>query len=338
MIRSREFRFALAGAALLALSPCLSQATNPIDPGWYADPEVAIFGDRYWVFPTTSARYDDQLHFDAFSSPDLVNWTKHPHVLRAEDVSWAQRAMWAPCCIEKEGKYYLFFSANDLQRPGGPLYDPNDPKSHTGGIGVAVADQPQGPYRDLLGKPLIGDFHHDAQPIDQCVWRDDDGTYYIYYGGWGHCNVGRLRDDFTGLVPFDNGELFREITPRGYVEGPVMFKRAGKYYFMWSQGGWTNDTYHVAYAIADSPLGPFERVGTVLKSDPAVATGAGHNSVLHSPASDSWYIVYHRRPIPNQDRDHRVTCIDKLEFNADGTIRPVVMTNTGVEPAPLETR
>jgi GH43 family beta-xylosidase len=77
-------------------------------------------------------------------------------------------------------------------------------------------------------------------------------------------------------------------------------------------------------------MGPFRRIGTILESDENVATGAGHNSVIHIPGTDRWLIVYHRRPIPNEDRDHRVTCIDKLEFNNDGTIRPVVMTFEGV--------
>src|SRR5690606_24746437 len=111
---------------------------NPHWAGGYADPQVAVIDGRYWLFATCSARYDDQLFFDAFSSPDLVTWTKHERVLDDETIAWARRAMWAPCAVEKDGKTYLFFSANDLQRPGGPLYDPNDPKSHTGGIGVAV--------------------------------------------------------------------------------------------------------------------------------------------------------------------------------------------------------
>ncbi len=329
----------------------MATAQNPIAEGWYADPEAAVFDGAYWVFPTTSAAYDDQLHFDAFSSPDLVNWTKHERVLTSQDIAWARRAMWAPCCVENDGRYFLFFAANDLQRPGGPLYDAGDKASLAGGIGVAVADNPAGPYEDYLGKPLVGEFHHDAQPIDQCVFRDDDGTHYFFYGGWGHCNVGRLNDDFTGFLPFEDGELFHEVTPKGYVEGPLMFKRERrprseglaaaepsppKYYFMWSEGGWGNSSYRVAYAIADSPLGPFERIGTILESDPDVATGAGHHSVVQSPTSGQWYIVYHRRPIPNEGRDHRVTCIDKLEFNDDGTIKPVKMTFEGVKPDPAE--
>jgi len=308
---------------------------NPILPGWTADPEVAVLDGSYWIFPTHSAPYEEQVFLDAYSSHDLVTWTRHPRVLDTSIVTWARKALWAPCVVERDGSFYLFFSANDLQRPGGPLWEESDPSSHTGGIGVAVAPSPAGPYRDLLGRPLIGEFHHGAQPIDQFVFEDVDGTTYLFYGGWGHCNVGVLRDDLTGFVPFDDGQTFHEVTPQGYVEGPVLFRRGGSYYFLWSEGGWGDASYRVAYALADCPTGPFRRVGTILERDESVATGAGHNSVLRLPGTDEWYVVYHRRPVPNQGRDHRVTCIDQLHFRADGTLEPVVMTFRGVRRRPL---
>lgn len=235
--------------------------------------------------------------------------------------------MWAPSVVKKDNQYFLFFSANDIQskkRNG-------DKDDHNGGIGIAVASKPEGPYKDYLGKPLINEFYNDAQPIDQYVFQDKDGQYYIIYGGWGRCNIGKLNKDFTALVPFENGELVKEITPKGYVEGPTMFIRNGMYYFMWSEGGWTNGTYKVAYARSSSLFGPFERETTILESDSSVATGAGHHSVMNIPGTDEWYIVYHRRPIPNLGRDHRVTCIDRLYFEADGSIRKVKMSFEGVE-------
>lgn len=308
---------------------------NPIFEGWYADPEGAVFGKEYWVFPTYSAAYKQQLHLDAFSSKDLVTWEKHPNVIDTSVIKWAKQAIWAPAIVTKDKKYYLFFSANDVQRPSRAGYDPKNTINHFGGIGVAVADNPGGPYKDYLGKPLIGDFHNDAQPIDQGIFKDKDGTWYMFYGGWGHCNMVKLNKDFTGFLPWEDGNLFKEITPKGYVEGPFMFSRKGKYYLMWSEGGWTNGTYKVAYGISDKPTGPFNRIGTILESNPAVATGAGHNSVINTPGTDNWYIVYHRRPIPNLGRDHRVTCIDKLEFEADGTIKQVVMTVAGVQAAKI---
>jgi len=308
---------------------------NPISDGWYADPEGIVFGDEYWIYPTFSAAYTNQLHFDAFSSKDLVNWKKHENILDTSAIKWAKQAMWAPAAIEKGGKYYLFFSANDVQRPSRAGWNPDNDIDHYGGIGVAVSDSPGGPFRDYLGKPLIDDFYNDAQPIDQFVFKDTDGTYYMFYGGWSHCNIGKLNSDFTGFIPWENGELFHEITPDGYVEGPFMFIRNGKYYFMWSEGGWTNDSYKVAYAISDKVTGPYNRIGTVLESDTTVATGAGHNSIIHKPNSNDWYMVYHRRPIPNLGRDHRVTAIDEMEFNEDGTIKPVKMTFEGVAANPI---
>lgn len=261
-----------------------------------------------------------QLFFDCFSSADLVKWTKHERILDSTRIKWAKRAMWAPSIICKDGRYFLFFGANDIQ---------ND--EHLGGIGIAVADRPQGPYSDYLGRPLIDKFHNGAQPIDQFVFKDVDGTYYLIYGGWKHCNIAKLNQDFDGFVPFEDGKIFMEITPAGYVEGPVMFMRNGKYYFMWSEGGWGGPNYSVAYAMADSVLGPFKRIAKVLQLDPNVATGAGHHSVIHEKTSEQWYAVYHRRPLGETDANHRVTCIDKMEFNEDGRIKPIVITDEGVQ-------
>ena len=299
---------------------------NPILPGWYADPETAVFDNTYWIYPTTSRPYAEQVFFDAFSSPDLVNWTKHSAVLKIEAISWAKEALWAPSVVEKDGKYYFFFSANDIKSD-----------DEVGGIGVAVADKPEGPFRDHLGKPLIGTFHNGAQPIDQFVFKDDDGTWYLIYGGWKHANIVRLKDDFSGLQPLPDGTLYKEITPAPeYVEGSLMFKRDGRYYYMWSEGGWGEPDYAVAYAIADTPTGPFKRIGTILQQDPAIATSAGHHSVIHAPGSEDWYIVYHRRPLGETSRHHRATAIERMSFDAQGRILPVKITHEGVKAHPLK--
>ena len=116
----------------------------------------------------------------------------------------------------------------------------------------------------------------------------------------------------------------------------MMLFRDGKVYFMWSEGAWTNASYQVAYAMADDIEGPFERIGTVIQPDAKVATGAGHHSVLKIPGRDEYYMVYHRRPPGETDGNHRATAIDKMEFNPDGTIKPVVMTDKGVEARPLK--
>ena len=292
---------------------------NPVFPGWYADPEAAIFNNTYWIYPTYSDKFDNQVFFDAFSSRNLVDWKKHSRILDTSDVKWARRAMWAPAVVKKGKKYYLFFGANDIQSD-----------NEVGGIGVAVADKPQGPFRDYLGKPLIDKFHNGAQPIDQFVFQDKDGEYYIIYGGWKHCNIAKLKDDFTGIVPFEDGSMFREITPEGYVEGPIMFIKDNKYYFMWSEGGWGGPNYSVAYAVADNLLGPFKREGKILQQDSTVARGAGHHSVIHHKKSDEWYIVYHRRPLSETEANHREVCIDRMHFDENGKIKPVKITFEGV--------
>ncbi len=325
---ARRCRSIIPTALIIVLSiipgRAANTAGNPIFPGWYADPEGVIYGNEYWIYPTYSAPYDQQVFLDAFSSPDLVTWTRHSRILDTNAVLWARRAMWAPAAIENGGRYFLFFSANDIQ---------ND--QQRGGIGVAVADRPSGPFKDYLGQPLIDRFHNGAQPIDQFVFKDRDGQHYMFYGGWRHCNIGRLRSDFKGFEPFADGTTFKEVTPAGYVEGPFMFLKDGRYYFMWSEGGWTGPNYSVAYAIADSPLGPFKRIGKILQQDPKVATGAGHHSVLKLPGADTWFIVYHRRPLGEKDGNHRVTCIDRMEFDEQGFIRPVRITHEGVSRSPL---
>src|SRR5882757_6956487 len=266
---------ALAAPAVHAVAQDKKTSGNPVVEGWYADPEAKIFNHQYWLYPTYSAKYNEQVYMDAFSSPDLVHWTKHPHIVDTTGVKWVRRALWAPAVTEKGGKYYIFFGANDIQN--------NDEK---GGIGVAVSDNPGGPFKDYLGKPLIDQIINKAQPIDQFVFKDDNGQYYMIYGGWGQCNIVKLKNDFTGVVPFEDGIIYKKITPEGYVEGPVMFKRKGKYYFMWSEGGWTGPDYRVAYAIGDTPFGPFKRIGTILKQDASIATGAGHHSVINVPGTD----------------------------------------------------
>ncbi len=318
---------------------------NPIFPGWYADPEARIFDNTYWVYPTYSddyglpdrsetisaaqlitqkntinPQYLKQTFLNAFSSKDMVTWKKYPHILDIKNVKWAAYSIWAPSITKKDGKYYLFFGANDIQ---------ND--KQLGGIGVAVSNKPYGPFTDHIGKPLIDKFYNNAQPIDQFVFRDTDNQYYLIYGGWRHCNIVKLNDDFTGFKSFEDGITFKSITPDNYVEGPFMILRKGKYYLMWSEGNWTGSDYSVAYGMADSPQGPFKRIGKILEQDAAIATGAGHHSVINIPKTDDWYIFYHRHPLNTTNGNHRETCVERMYFNEDGTIKPVKITNEGVE-------
>jgi beta-xylosidase len=292
-------------------------SNNPVIPGWYADPEAHVYNGRYYIYPTYSAPYGKQTFFEAFSSPDLVHWHREGRILDFKDIPWStNKAAWAPTVIERDGTYFMYFSAGD-----------------GAGIGVATAKSPAGPFKDALGKPLIKEYINGAQPIDANAFIDDDGQAYLYYGGWQHANVVKLSRDMLRT----EGE-FKEITPEHYVEGPFMLKRNGTYYFMWSEGGWGNDSYGVAYAKAKSPLGPFVRAGKILGTDPAVAKGAGHHSVFKIPGTEDYYISYHRRPLEETDANHRVVCIDRLYFDKNGDILPIKQTFEGVPPRPLRRR
>ncbi len=287
---------------------------NPVLPGWHADPEIHLFEGRYYIYPTYSAPYEEQTFFEVWSSNDLVEWTNHGRCLDFADVPWStNRAAWAPSVAEKEGRYYMYFSAGD-----------------GAGLGVGVAEHPAGPFVDVLGGPLIKEYHHGAQPIDAHGFVDDDGRAYLYYGGWRHAVVVELGADMISVV----GE-FREITPTNYVEGPFMAKRNGEYVFMWSEGNWTDSSYAVAYGRSKSPFGPFVREGVILKSDPEVGNGAGHHSVLNFPGTDEWIICYHRRPLDETSPHNRVTCLDELRFDQLGGILPVQITNRGVARRPI---
>ncbi|HEY1006010.1 MAG TPA: family 43 glycosylhydrolase, partial [Sphingobacteriaceae bacterium] len=175
------FALSLATAAHAQSQNQPAKSGNPVFPGWYADPEGAVFGNRFWIYPTYSDKYEKQVFLDAFSSKDLVNWEKHEKILDTADFKWARKAVWAPSIIQKGSDYFLFFGANDIQSD-----------NETGGIGVGISKSPSGPFRDHLGKPLVDKFHNGAQPIDQFVFRDNDGQHYLIYGGWKHCNIARL--------------------------------------------------------------------------------------------------------------------------------------------------
>ncbi|KAI1195847.1 putative glycosyl hydrolase [Nemania serpens] len=300
------------------LNYATAEAGNPFVEGWYADPGSAVYDGLFWVYPTSSCTYEEQTYIDAFSSPDLVNWTKHPNVLTIANVAWAKKALWAPTPVSRNGKYYLYFSANDVQE---------HQDGELGGIGVAVADKPEGPFVDAIGKPLIGSYYNGAQPIDPYVFIDDvNSKTYIYYGGHSHASVAIVNEDMISLGSFDDGITYKEITPKNYVSGAKIFKRNDIFYLMWSEGSWTGSGYRVSYAMADNPLGPFDRLATILEQDSAVAKGTGHNSVICVPDTDIWYILYHRRPLSASDeRDCRTLAYDRMYFNEDGTIQPITM-------------
>lgn len=302
-------------ATILAMSISVFAMHGQIFEGWYADPDIRLYNGVFWVFPTTSIAFEDQSYFDAWSSPDLEEWTKHASIITTETIRWAKDNFWAPASVSRNEKYYLYFSANGLRT-----------SNEAAGIGVAVADSPGSPYEDAMGRRLIDTVINNANPMDPDVFIDDDGQVYFYYGGTA-ANVALLGNDmvsFRQLPHEPNGTFFKDITPTPkFVEGTKVFKKNSVYYMMWSENGYGDPTYQVSYGTSDSPFGPFEVRGVILQQKPEVAVATGHNSIVNIPGTDEWYIFYHRRSKKEKDPNKRVIAYDPMYFNVDGTIQPV---------------
>ena len=300
---------------------------NPVLSGYYADPEILYSKKtkKYYLYPTSDGFTGwSGNYFKAFSSDNLTEWKDEGIIIQlGKDVSWTDRNAWAPCIVEKKikGKYKYFYYFTAAQK-----------------VGVAVADHPAGPFKDL-GKPLLADRPEGVnrgQVIDPDVFTDPQtGKSYIYWGN-GFMAGAELNKDMTSIKPGTQTILKPDRT---YREGTYVFYRKGKYYFLWSEDDTRSPNYRVRYAISDSPLGKFTipENNLILAKDTLQGIfGTGHNSVLQIPGKDEWYIVYHRFSYPDGIKMgdaagyNREVCIDKLEFNEDGSIRQVVPTHKGV--------
>lgn len=305
---------------------------NPILPGFHADPEVlyAEKTGKYYIYSTTDGTPGWGGHyFTVFESDNLADWTDDGIMLelKGDQVPWADGNAWAPAIIEKKQpdgnyKYYFYFSGNN-------------PGLNRKTIGVAVADNPTGPFTDL-GHPIVTDSPVGwGQQIDVDVFQDPASDKTYLYWGNGYMAGAELNDDMTSIKP----ETIKVMTPQGgtlqdyaYREAPYVIFRNGTYYFMWSVDDTGSPNYHVAYGTSDSPLGDIKVADqpVILIQDPANRIyGPAHNSVLQIPGTDQWRIVYHRINEDHLDDKpgiHRQVCIDTLEFNPDGTIRPVTPT------------
>lgn len=291
----------------------LPAAPKPILDGFTADPAIRVFGDTYYVYPTSDKTNWMTTDFSVWSSKNLVDWKKEGMILDvAHDLKWANIKAWAPDCIQRNGKFYFYFCAD-------------------GKIGVATADKPTGPFVDALGKPLLdrkADSRITSNTIDPYPFIDDDGQAYLYWGNSsGKVNVVKLKPD---MLTIDGAPAEFVIKSRSsgqvidFREGTVVFKRRGKFYFMWSVDDARSDNYRVAYGTADNPYGPVSvpEGATVLRKH-GTAKGTGHHSVVNVPGTDRWYVAYHRHAIPIGSGYQRETCLARMEFNPDGTIKPI---------------
>ena len=319
----------LLGALALALAGTAG-AHNPEFQG--ADPHAMFIHGELWVFPTGGPGGSWAAdRFGAFSSRDLRTWRSRGVVIRRDDVRWirddgaAEHFLWAPGVATARGKWYLYYSVG-----------PQNPTPSR--IGVAVADRPQGPYRDS-GKPLVTGGAYAGggyEAIDPMVFVDPRShKAYLYAGGsaGARLRVWELNRDMVSLA--------REVPveqPPQFTEGAFMHERAGTYYLSYSHGHWNGPDYSVHYATAASPTGPWTYRGAILTSD-ARHQGPGHHSFVRTPGG-AWLIVYHRWEQPSGPaplKGERQVAIDRVRYAADGTIRPIVMTDGAAAPTlPLQ--
>lgn len=299
-------------------------SNNPVLEGYYADPSI-IYSEKenkYFLYPTSDG-FDSWggYYFKTFSSDNLKDWKDEGIILDLKkDVPWAGRNAWAPAIIEKKGrrntyKYYYYFTGAQK-------------------VGVAVADSPYGPFEDI-GQPLVDwkpEGVNHGQEIDPEVFYDPVSKKDYLYWGNGYLAVAELNKDMISLKK----KTLKVITPdETFREGIVVFYRNGTYYFLWSENDTRDEDYRVRYGTSKSPLGPIEipEDNLILSKNPEKGIyGTGHNSILQIPGKDEWYIVYHRFNRPNGIKMgdaagfHREVCIDKMEFNDDGSIKKVIPT------------
>lgn len=293
--------------------PVIPQAAPPaVIEGFTADPAIRVFGDTYYIYPTSDKPNWQTTDFSVWSSKNLINWKKEGMVLDvAHDLKWAKIQAWAPDVIERNGVYYMYFCAE-------------------GNIGVATSKSPLGPFVDALGKPLLAKGSGvRTNTIGPYPFIDDDGQAYLYYGNGDVANVVKLKADMITLE--GPPEV---IALKAHREGVVVFKRAGKYYFMWSIDDARSPNYRVGWGVAASPLDPVtspEKDFLVLQRiGPAV--GTAHHSVVNVPGTDRWYVAYHRHALPQGGGYKRQMVLARMEFDADGVIKPMDPLMTPFEP------
>lgn len=327
-------KIAPSAAGVSTLYSTLDNKHNPIIPGFHADPEI-LYSKKtglYYIYSTTDGTPGWGGHyFTVYSSPNLADWTYQGIMLdlKGSQVPWATGNAWAPAIIErKEGdgyKYYFYFSGHE-------------PQSNRKAIGVAVADDPLGPFY-AIDHPIVDSSPVGyGQQIDVDVFQDPvSGKYYLYWGN-GYMAGAELNDDMLSIKE----ETVTVMTPEGgtlatheFREAPYVFWRNGIYYFMWSVDDTGSPNYHVAYGTSDSPLGHItvaEPCNILVQDPDRRIYGTAHNSVVNIPGTDEWRIVYHRiHPdyIAPDSRPgiHRQVCIDRLDFSPTNAILPTTPTN-----------
>lgn len=302
----------LCHALVIVLAP--HAMANPIFDG--ADPDILVENKKFFIYPTTEDK--PKKEFFVYSSDDLHQWKRLGPILLAKDISWIEKdgapthELWAPGIFKHNDKYFLYYAVG-----------PQNPTPSR--IGVAVAETPDGKFIDS-GKPLVtgGD---GFEAIDPMVFRDPaSGKIYLYCGGsaGAKLKVFELNDDCVSI----KNEIAVD-TPQQFTEAPFMHMKEKTYYLSYSHGKWNSDQYSVHFSTSNSPVGPWQYQGEILRSDKR-HVGPGHHSFAKDPVSGKWYVIYHRwnnAAATGKLPEVRSVSIDTVEYDANGIILPIVMTD-----------
>ena len=308
---------AVAVSLLTAMIPLTSSADNPIVQTMYtADGAPMVYNDMLYMYTghdEGNSGFYSMNDWRCFSSTDMQNWTDLGSPLAYTDFSWAKGEAWAAQCVERDGKFYYYVTVT----------------AKTGGraIGVAVADKPEGPFKDAIGKPLVGPMDG-MKCIDPTVFIDDDGQAYLYFGN-GELRYVLLNDDMVSC----KGEPVVINTKNGafgaaFDEAPYLYKRGGKYYMIYASD-WLPQK--VSYSVSDSPTGPWT-FGKVIMQHQGGNCGTNHPGIVDYKGKT--YLTYHDGNLPGGGDYGRSECVDEIIWNADGSMQEVKRTKTG--PAQIE--
>ncbi len=296
-MKRQSIRLSFPFALLLCLAPAHVPAQHQILPDFQADPSARVFNGRLYIYPShdvAGSKDWDMVDWHVFSTGDMVHWKDHGVIFSLKDITWAVKHAWAPDCIERNGKYYFYFPADDQ-------------------IGVAVSRSPTGPFEDALGKPLIARNEAGIRSIDPAVFIDDDGQAYLYFGNSsGRLAVVKLKAD---MITRDGPIQVLDLP--NYHEGIWVHKQNGRYYFSYPSNRGDMIANLMEYSIAKGPLGPFDYKGVILDN----RSRNVHGSITEFKGKS--YLFYH---VAGPSAYERRVCVEPLYYNPDGTIKLIRMS------------
>jgi hypothetical protein len=297
---------------LCLLFAAQSNADNPLVRHIYtADPAPLVYNNRFYIFTGHDEGGSGWTlnGWHVLSSSDMVNWIDHGEVLAVKDVTWLNtKQAWAAQCVERNGKFYFYIC-------------------DSGEIGVAVADNVLGPYKDALGKPLIANTTPGACPgddnIDPSVFIDDNGSAYIY---WGTDRVNRQAKLKSNMIEIDGSITVPQGTSR-FFEASWVHKYNNTYYYSYAAYNADGKDWpsNIDYCTSSNPLGPWTYKGTL---NGYAGSGTNHAGIVQF--KDKWYFVYHTDYLSGGTAWERSVQVDYLYYNTDGSLKKIVQTTSGV--------